>query len=88
METYLTIVDVQFPDSTVKKNAHAFKVPTWHPVPLPGDMIQISEAAAKQENIPAVLKVVSRRFVFDERIIDRLSRDCQTCVILLTQPPS
>uniref|UniRef100_UPI004056AA6C hypothetical protein n=1 Tax=Candidatus Electronema sp. TaxID=2698783 RepID=UPI004056AA6C len=88
METYLTIVDVQSIDGTVKKNAHAFKVPTWHPVPLPGDMIQISEAAAKQENIPAVLKVVSRRFIFDERIIDRLSRDCQTCLILLTQPPS
>lgn len=88
METYLTIVDVQFPDGAVRKNAHAFKVPTWHPVPLPGDLIQISEAAAKQENVPAVLKVVSRRFVFDERIIDRLSRDCQTCVILLTQPPS
>jgi hypothetical protein len=88
METYLTIVDVQSLDGTVKKNAHAFKVPTWHPIPLPGDLIQISEAAAKQENIPIILKVVSRRFVFDERILDRLSRDCQTCVILLTQPPS
>jgi hypothetical protein len=88
METYLTIVDVQSPDGTVKKNAHAFKVPTWHPIPLPGDLIQISEAAAQQENIPVILKVAARRFVFDERILDRLSRDCQTCVILLTQPPS
>jgi len=88
VETYLTIVDVQSPDGTVKKNAHAFKVPTWHPIPLPGDLIQISEAAAKQEKIPVILKVLSRRFVFDEHILDRLSRDCQTCVILLTQPPS
>jgi hypothetical protein len=88
VETYLTIVDVQSPDGTVKKNAHAFKVPTWHPIPLPGDLIQISEAAAKQEKIPVILKVLSRRFVFYEHILDRLSRDCQTCVILLTQPPS
>ncbi len=88
METYLTIVDVQSPDGTVKKNAHAFKVPTWHPVPLPGDLIQISEAAAKHERIPMVLKVTARRFIFDDSILDRLSRDCQSCVILQTEPPS
>jgi hypothetical protein len=87
METYLTIVDVSI-DGAVKKNAYAFKVPTWHPVPLPGDLIQIPEAAAKQENIPLVLKVASRRFIFDDHILDRLSRDCHSCIILLTEPPS
>jgi len=86
METYLTIVDVSL-NGTLKKNAFAIKVPTWHPVPLPGDLIQISETAAKQEQIPMVLKVMARRFIFDDLILDRLSRDCQSCVILQTEPP-
>lgn len=86
METYLTIVDVSL-NGTLKKNAFAIKVPTCHPVPLPGDLIQISEKAAKQEQIPMVLKVMARRFIFDDLILDRLSRDCQSCVILQTEPP-
>ncbi|WP_417909517.1 hypothetical protein [Candidatus Electronema sp. PJ] len=87
METYLTIVDVSI-GGELKKNAFALKVPTWQPVPLPGDLIQVPESAAKQENIPMVLKVLSRRFIFDDLILDRLSRDCQSCIILLTEPPS
>jgi len=86
METYMTIVDVSI-NGTLKRNAFAIKVPTWHPVPLPGDLIQISESAAKQEQIPIVLKVTARRFIFDDLILDRLSRDCQSCVILQTEPP-
>ncbi len=87
METYLVMVDVVI-DGSLKQNIFAFKVPVSQPVPLPGDLIQISEAAAKQEGVPFVLKVLSRRFIFDYLILDRLSRDCKTCIILLTEPPS
>jgi hypothetical protein len=87
METYLTIVDVSI-DGALKKNVFAVKVPTWHPVPVAGDMVQIPESAARHENVPMVLKVVARRFIFDDLILDRLSRDCQSCIILQTEPPS
>ncbi len=86
METYMVVVDVALKER-VQKNAFAIKVPTWHPVPLPGDLIQIPEAVAKQEQIPLVLKVTARRFIFDDHILDRLSRDCHSCVILQTVPP-
>lgn len=87
METYLVMVDVAA-EGALKQNVFAFKIPASQPVPLPGDFIQIPEAAAKQENIPIVLKVLSRRFILDDMILDRLSRDCKTCIILLAQPPS
>ncbi|CAK8717710.1 hypothetical protein GCAAIG_07160 [Candidatus Electronema halotolerans] len=87
METYLVMVDVTI-DESLKQNVFAFKVPTIQPLPLPGDLIQIPEAVAKQEGVPFVLKVLSRRFILDDLILDRLSRDCKTCIILLTEPPS
>ena len=87
METYLVMVDVTINES-LKQNVFAFKVPTAQPLPLPGDLIQIPEATAKQEEVPFVLKVLSRRFIFDDLILDRLSRDCKTCIILQTEPPS
>ena len=85
METYLTIVDVAV-EGSVKKNVHAFKLPTWHTIPLPGDLVQIPEAAAKKENIPMMLKVKARHFILDHLILDRLSRDCKSCIILQTEP--
>jgi hypothetical protein len=87
METYLVMIDVII-DEGLKPNIFAFKVPATQPLPLSGDLIQIPEAAAKQEGVPFVLKVLSRRFIFDDLILDRLSRDCKTCIILLTEPPS
>lgn len=87
METYLMMVDVAI-DGNLKQNVFAFKVPATQPLPLSGDLIQIPEAAAKQEGVPFVLKVLSRRFILDDLILDRLSRDCKTCIILLTAPPS
>ena len=87
METYLVMVDVAI-DDQLKQNIFAFKVPISQPLPLAGDFIQIPEETAQQEGVPLVLKVLSRRFIFDNLILDRLSRDCKTCVILLTEPPS
>jgi hypothetical protein len=86
METYLLMVDVVI-DENLKQNVFAFKVPTVQPLPLPGDLIQIPETTARQEGVPLVLKVRSRRFILDDLILDRLSRDCKTCVILQTEPP-
>jgi hypothetical protein len=87
METYLVMVDAAV-DGNLKQNVFAFKAPAAQPVPLPGDLIQIPEAAAEESGVPFVLRVRSRRFILDDLILDRLSRDCKTCIILLTEPPS
>ncbi len=87
METYLVMVDAAV-EGKLKQNIFAFKIPATQPLPFSGDLIQIPEAVAKQEGVPFVLKVLSRRFILDDMILDRLSRDCKTCIILLTEPPS
>lgn len=87
METCLVMVDVVI-DGALKQNVFAFKMPSSQPLPLTGDLIQIPEAAAARNNIPIALKVLSRRFILDDLILDRLSRDCKNCIILLVQPPS
>jgi hypothetical protein len=87
METYLIMVDV-FINDVLRQNIFALKVPVSQGIPLAGDFIQIPEATAKEENIPIVLEVTSRRFILDSLILDRLSRDCNSCVILRTQIPA
>lgn len=87
METYLIMVDVVI-NNVLRQNIFALKLPVSQAIPLPGDFIQIPEATAKEENIPIVLEITSRRFILDSLILDRLSRDCNSCVILRTKPPT
>jgi hypothetical protein len=86
METYLIMIDVLI-NNTLRQNIFALKVPVSQGIPLPGDFVQIPETTAKEEGIPVVLEVLSRRFILDSLILDRLSRDCNSCVILRARPP-
>ncbi|MCI5145898.1 MAG: hypothetical protein D3923_10310 [Candidatus Electrothrix sp. AR3] len=88
METYLLTVDAISAEGLLRKNIFALKVPASHPVPGADDLIQIPEEVAAREGLPIVLQVVSRRFMLDHVILDELSPDCNTCITLLTHPPS